>query len=95
MFQGNVAHTGYVPVTLNPVAFALRWTRTINAGVALNPVTAGEGKVFVSEYGYFTNPGLYVLDAGSGNMLWSVNYGSVFSVNPPQLRLWQRVHRDR
>lgn len=83
MFQGNAAHTGYLPAVLNPPVFRLRWQHTINAGAALNPVTAAEGKVFVSEIGYFSNAGLYVLDAASGAQLWSVNYGSIFSVNPP------------
>lgn len=84
MFQGNAAHTGYVPVTLNSTNFALKWQTTIHSGVALNPVTEGDGMVFVSEIGYFSaSTGLYVLDAANGNQLWSVNYGEVFSVNPP------------
>ena len=83
MYQGDPAHNGYVPVTLNPSAFSLRWTKTIHSGVALNPVTAADGKVFVSEHSYFGNAGLYVVDATTGNLLWSTNFGSVFSVNPP------------
>jgi sugar lactone lactonase YvrE len=83
MYQGNPAHTGYVPVSLKPSTFALRWVQTIQSGVALNPVTAADGKVFVSQYSYFGNAGLYVLDAATGNILWNTNFGSVFSVNPP------------
>ena len=83
MYQGNAAHTGYVPATLNPAQFALRWQRNVGGSMDLNPVTAADGKVFVSQYGYFSNAGLYTLSAATGNTLWSVNYGNVFSVNPP------------
>jgi outer membrane protein assembly factor BamB len=82
-YQGNPAHTGYVPVSLKPSTFVLRWTKTIQSGVGLNPVTAAEGKVFVSQLGSYSNPGLYVLDANTGNILWSTNFGRVFSANPP------------
>ena len=83
MFQGNAAHTGYVPVRLAPTNFVLRWQKTIDAGVALNPVTEGEGKVFVTEYGYFSKVGLHVLSQTNGDALWSVDYSGVFSLNPP------------
>lgn len=83
MFQGNAAHTGYVPVSVNPANFSLLWQKTIDAGVVLNPVTEAEGKVFVSEYGYFSKVGLYVLSATNGNTLWSDDYSGVFSLNPP------------
>jgi len=82
-YQGNPAHTGYVPVTLDPENFSLRWDRTIRSQYALNPVTAAEGKVFVSELGYFDNAGLFVLDAATGETKWSITYGDIFSVNPP------------
>lgn len=83
MYQANPAHTGYVPLTLDTSAFALRWTHSIQSGIALNPVTAAEGKVFVSRGGSFDNSGLYVLDAANGSLLWSTSFGNVFSVNPP------------
>jgi hypothetical protein len=83
MFQGNAAHTGYVPVSLSPTNFALRWQKTIDAGIALNSVTEAEGKVFLSEYGYFSKMGLYVLSQTNGNILWSDDYSGVYSLNPP------------
>src|SRR5207249_4157985 len=46
-YQGNPSHTGYVDITVDPVAFAQAWTVTIENAVALNPVTAGNGSVFV------------------------------------------------
>ena len=83
MYQGNAAHTGYVPVTLNPTNFTLLWRKTIHSGMPLNPVTAAEGEVFATEFGGFGNIGLYALNAADGNLLWNVNYSNLFSVNPP------------
>lgn len=83
-YQGNASHTGYVPVTLDPATFTVRWTRTPVAGKGLNPVTAAEGKVFVTQYTYFSqSTNLYALDAATGNTLWSVDFGYIFSANPP------------
>lgn len=84
MYQGDSKHTGYVPITLEPDVFTLRWERAIGSGYALNPVTAADGKVFVSIVTYFNDrPLLFVLDARDGETLWSKQFGSVFSVNPP------------
>jgi len=84
MYQGDPKHTGFVPIALDPEAFSLRWQRAIGSGYALNPVTAADGKVFVSLQTYFNNlPSLFALDARDGETLWSKTFGSVFSVNPP------------
>ncbi len=83
MYQANAAHTGYLPVTLDPASFALRWKKSFSS-LPLNPVTAAQGLVFVSESGYFdNNQYLYVLDADSGDIKWSINYPRTYSVNPP------------
>jgi outer membrane protein assembly factor BamB len=57
MFQGNAAHTGYVPVTLNPDRFSTRWlraaTRPAGSGTfdykILNSVTTSGGLFFDAE----------------------------------------------
>lgn len=82
MYQGNPSHTGYLPMTLNPDEFSLRWEKQVGS-FDLNPVTAADGKVFVSEIGYFNDPGLYTLDAEDGAVLWGLSFGDVYSVNPP------------
>jgi PQQ-like domain len=83
-FQGNASHTGYVPISLEPDVFSLLWQRAIGSGAALNPVTAADGRVFVSLVTYFNDiPTLFVLDARDGETLWSKGFGDVFSVNPP------------
>jgi outer membrane protein assembly factor BamB len=80
-YQNNPSHTGYVPVVLDPTTFHLRWQTSLNAPA--NPVTEGDGKVFVSTIGYFGGQYLYTLNATDGSIVWSHDFGSVFSVNPP------------
>jgi hypothetical protein len=83
-YQGDAGHTGYVPVTLDPADFALRWQRDVTGGVALNPVTAADGKVFTSSLVRFTGgDAMFTLDARDGHELWSKDFGSPNSVNPP------------
>lgn len=87
-YQGNPSHTGYVDVTVDPVAFAEAWTVTIENAVALNPVTAGNGSVFVSTNSYFGTQALRSVNAQTGAVRWtktftSPTYGSVHGVHPP------------
>jgi hypothetical protein len=46
--------------------FAEAWTVTIENEVALNPVTAGSGSVFVSTNAYFGKQALHSLNAQTG-----------------------------
>lgn len=84
MFQANARHTGYIGAAVEPAAFRLKWQRDVGSGLSLNPVAAGDGKVFVTLLTYFSNvPSLFALRALDGTTLWSKNFGSIFSVNPP------------
>jgi hypothetical protein len=84
MFQANSRHTGYVPISLDPATFSPRWQRSIGGTLPLNPVAAGEGKVFVTLKTYFQDvTSLFALSALDGHTLWSKGFGSIFSVNPP------------
>jgi len=83
-YQGDERHSGYVPISLEPEVFTLRWRRQLAPGRALNPVTAADGKVFASLVTYFSGgDALFALDARDGELLWSRGFGSPFSVNPP------------
>jgi len=62
-YQGNPQHTGYVPVSLDPQHFSLRWTKSMSG---LKPVSASAGRVFAA-----TNSSLNCLDARDGETLWS------------------------
>jgi outer membrane protein assembly factor BamB len=82
MYQADSRHTGFLPVTPNPARFQLLWQR--NLGTPLNPVAAGDRRVFCTTVTYFSSDSpLYALDAATGATLWSTNFGGVFSVNPP------------
>ena len=84
MFQADAKHTGYLPVSLDPALFSFRWQKNVGTNFPLNPVTAGDGKVFVSLLTYFNDmPSLFALRSLDGTALWSKGFGSVFSVNPP------------
>jgi outer membrane protein assembly factor BamB len=86
MFQGNAAHTGYLPVRLDPASFVPRWQTDVGGAFGLNPVAAGEGRVFVTLRTYFDSvPTLYALDALQGGVVWSKTFAGAFSVNPPSL----------
>ena len=81
-YQGNARHTGYNPVTMDTHAFGELWTKTVSTA-ALNPVTAGDGKVFVTTSSYFGIQQARALDARTGAELWMHDFGGIHAVNPP------------
>lgn len=66
-FQANAQHTGYVPISLNPEDFSLRWQETMSSA-RMNPVSATGGRVFIADTTQLT-----CLDAADGETLWSVS----------------------
>jgi outer membrane protein assembly factor BamB len=87
MFQANARHTGYLPVSLAPATFRLAWQKALS-GLPLNPVAAGEGKVFATVLTYFSDTThLFALSSRDGATLWSKRFTGeppgIFSVNPP------------
>lgn len=84
MHQGNASHTGHAPVTVVTDAIRTAWSKQLtDGGVGLTGVAVANGRLFVSSTGYFSGQFLYALNAATGKRLWKVDYGSVFSVNPP------------
>ena len=81
-YQGNASHTGYNPVSMDTRVFQELWSTTVSTA-ALNPVTAGDGKVFVTTNAYFGVQEAKSLDARTGTPLWSRNFGNIHSVHPP------------
>lgn len=85
MFQGNAAHTGYVPVTLNPNLFSARWRKSgMGWTGSFYPVpatlTATMGNFFIAGSNV-----LYAHNEFDGSLVWSYDFsGLPFpSVNPP------------
>ncbi len=86
MYQANAAHTGYIPVSFDPDDFVLDWEVVLSPeGENVNPVAAVDGRVFATLRNIFDNgrDDFYALDVTDGHVLWSKDFGNVFSVNPP------------
>jgi len=83
MYQADSHHTGALPVSVDIARMHLKWQQALSS-YPLNPVAAGDGRVFCSVLIYF-NPvtQLFALDAKTGVTQWSKSFGGVFSVNPP------------
>jgi outer membrane protein assembly factor BamB len=74
--QGSSAHTGYVPITLNPANFSPRWLwrspDPANIREVLEPVTSA-GKVFTiaaPSPSFRITPILFALDEATGDVAW-------------------------
>lgn len=89
MFQGNAAHTGYVPVTLNVSKFSPRWiwrpTGSDESSPAVSPPVIDNGLIYVTTPGYFGPASLYALRESDGQAEWQYSFGSLFTVNPPSV----------
>lgn len=80
--QGNAAHTGYLPVTLDPGKFNRRWRWQPPAGVQVGeihetpsayipPVVSSNGSVYAMVQGVFLPPTLYALSEHDHSVRWS------------------------
>ncbi len=84
--QGNRRHDGYVPLSYRARDFELRWQVPVGPGRRLNPVAAGDQRVFVSLRSRFDDDTqLFALDSRDGVELWSRALGPASSINPPAL----------
>jgi hypothetical protein len=85
-FQGNAAHTGMVPVDLNPDQFTTRWTKTITAMFGLNnnfnlaTVAAGNGLFYLAGGNLLT-----ASRESDGSTVWQYDFSGLThpSTNPP------------
>src|SRR5260370_5601549 len=85
MFGGNPAHTGVNDAETGTPPLELAWTKPLSTG-ALNPVSVEGERVFVTGVTYFgPNSPVWALNANDASQIWSYNFGSVFSVNPPRV----------
>lgn len=89
-YQGNINHDGYVPVSILPSSFAVKWQKQVVTGRAINPVAVADDKIFVTLGGHLNiyGPALFALDANTGSTLWSKTYqnasgGPISNIGPP------------
>ncbi|MDP9009441.1 MAG: PQQ-like beta-propeller repeat protein [Pseudomonadota bacterium] len=87
MFQGNAAHTGFVPVTVDPNAFSTRWQIPItDIPVSwtddINTLAASNGLFFMGG-----GTVLYARNELDGSTVWTYDFSTLPfpSVNPPSV----------
>ena len=85
--QRNSAHSGYVPITLNPSRFSVAWEWTKDPDPepigGVNAVVAANGMVYISTDVYFGQGILYALDEADGAENWRTSLGMMPAMNPP------------
>lgn len=84
--QHDASHSGYVPITLDPVHFAKawEWRRTLDDPIGgINPVVTSNGLVYVSKDVYDGQAVLYALNEADGTEAWKVSLGVRPALNPP------------
>jgi outer membrane protein assembly factor BamB len=87
MFQGNAAHTGFVPVLLDPDRFTTRWQQAASSvpgqnGLLVASTATSDGQLFVSGDDH-----LYALKESDGSTNWSYDFSTLPfpSVNPASI----------
>lgn len=88
-FQGNAAHTGHVPVTLDPDRVSTRWQIGVPAFLYFNgrfnlaTVTSEGGRLFMAG-----NNAVTARSEHDGSTLWTYSFSGLTypSVNPPAVR---------
>ncbi|HEY6894443.1 MAG TPA: PQQ-binding-like beta-propeller repeat protein [Rhodanobacteraceae bacterium] len=87
VYQGDPEHTGYVNEPLQPFNAhpTPLWTASVQA-VAVSGLAVSDGVVVTVPSTYFANETpLVAVSAVDGTPLWSVDFGSVFSLNQPAI----------
>ena len=86
MYQADARHSGFVASAVDPTLFTLHWRKDFTETNSLNPVAAGEGKVFLSFYSYSaSHASIFALDAADGTQLWSKDFESGLGIDAPSL----------
>jgi hypothetical protein len=92
-FQGNAAHTGFVPVALAPAKFTLRWkyeAASVNGyQMMISDIVTSAGQFYFSTGGFWdaSNVGhnLYAFNEQDGKQSWIHDFGNLKTptTNPP------------
>ena len=83
-FQANAAHTGYVPVNLDPKRFSLRWRWSApaqdTAPVSISTLVVADGRVFAA-----AGNRLYARKEFDGSAIWIHDFAGLAhpATNPP------------
>jgi hypothetical protein len=87
MYQGNAAHTGYVPVSLDPNSFSTRWRgpslgNQIGYNASEETLTTSDGQLFLPN-----GLALYALNELDASQVWTHDFSTLAtpSINPPSV----------
>lgn len=85
-FQGNAAHSGYVPASFYPSNFLRRWNWTPASAGFLSDISIENGVVFLNKTSATYPSGVYELTAlneSNGQVLWKTPMGKLSKANAP------------
>jgi outer membrane protein assembly factor BamB len=85
-FQGNAAHTNYVPASFYSSNFSRRWSWSPTGGGYLSDISIENGAVFLTKTSATYPSGAYTLTAlneTNGQILWQTPMGTLSKVNAP------------
>ncbi len=85
-FQGNAAHTNYVPASFYPSNFSRRWNWTPEGGGYLSDISIENGVIFLNKRSATYPSGVYELTAlkeTNGEVLWKTPMGRLSKANAP------------
>ena len=81
MLQGNAGHSGYQPVLLDEANFSLRWQENLDYN--LKGFASGKGRLYTVNGGSNSAAELKALNARSGDVIWSYDFGSLSFASAP------------
>lgn len=87
MYQGNAAHTGYVPISVNSKKIKKVWDVEVGEqasqglNYSIHPATIGKKYVYVARNNYVYSNTLQAFSLTDGHVVWSKNFKNL-SVQP-------------
>lgn len=81
MYQGNAAHTAFVPVTIDVASIIPRWTWSFpvsSYSTQMSPVSVSANQIYVE-----SSKVLYALNENDRAQLWSRDFSALNALNPP------------
>ncbi|MBW8824723.1 MAG: PQQ-binding-like beta-propeller repeat protein, partial [Xanthomonadales bacterium] len=84
-YQGNAAHTGFVPASFDVAKFTRRWSVPAPSryGRDLNGAAIDNGTVFIVRYDAAGGTDLLAISEAAGMQLWRKSFGADVRVNSP------------
>jgi hypothetical protein len=84
-YQGNAAHTGFVPASFDPAVFSRRWSISsdMTAATAYASVAVDGGRAFFVRSVAPDRFELVAVSENTGAIDWKVDMGALRQVNPP------------